>query len=169
MNIGKFMIFVAISLCVLPVGASVYHKWYGNPMWYWALVVAAVWAVALRKFWNCSKAKPRKCSKAKPKKERKLLDDDDCGIDWREEKVDHEIVERWKGWDVLLDYVPVYEARAAAEKLKEAHIRCRLELIKEDRSFSRHGNAGMGTTMCVLVPPGKYHAAKAVLKKVQNA
>lgn len=161
MNFGKFMIFVAISLCVLPVGASVYHKWYGDPMWYWALVVAAVWAVALKEFWNSSKAKP--------KKERKLLDDDDCGIDWREEKVDHEIVERWKGWDVLLDNVPVYEARAAAEKLKEAHIRCRLELIKEDRSFSRHGNAGMGTRMCVLVPPGKYHAAKAVLKKAQDA
>ena len=81
-------------------------------MWYWALVVAAVWAVALKEFWNSSKAKP--------KKERKLLDDDDCGIDWREEKVDHEIVERWKGWDVLLDNVPVYEARAAAEKLAAA-------------------------------------------------
>ena len=69
------------------------------------------------------------------------------------------------GWAVLLDDVAVHEARAVAEALENAHVRCRLEIIQEDRAFHRYGNFGygnfgMGTRMRVLVAPSDYDTAK---------
>ena len=54
-------------------------------------------------------------------------------------------------------------AKALAEKLEESHVRCRLELLKEDRAFHRFGDGGMGTRMRVLVAPSDYDAAKKLL------
>ena len=95
--------------------------------------------------------------------------DDDGSIDWREENVDGEIVDVWNGWAVLLHDVPVHEAKAVAEKLEESHIRCRLELLREDRAFHRFGNGGMGTRMCVLVAPSDYDAAKKLLPQAEGS
>ena len=89
------------------------------------------------------------------------MNDDDDGIDWREEdgiEVDPQIRD---GWAVLLDDVAVHEARAAAESLENAQIRCRLEILHEDREFHRYGifgygDFGMGTRMRVLVAPSDY-------------
>ena len=102
-------------------------------------------------------------AKMKPAKDASELGDDDGGIDWREENVGGEMVQMWNGWAVLLDEVPVHEAKAAAEKLEAAQMRCRLELLQEDRSYHRFGNGGMGTLMCVLVAPSDYAAAKKLL------
>ena len=102
-------------------------------------------------------------ARQKPVKDVEELDDDDGGIDWREENVDGEVIDVWKGWAVLLDNVPVHEAKTLAEKLQECHLRCRLELLEEDRAFHLFGNGGMGTRMCVLVAPSDYDAAKKTL------
>jgi len=98
-----------------------------------------------------------------PVKDESELDDDDGGIDWREENTGGEMVQIWNGWAVLIDDVPVHEAKALADKLEAAHMRCRLELLKEDRAFHLYGNGGMGTRMCVLVAPSDYAAAKKAL------
>jgi len=68
----------------------------------------------------------------------------------------------WNGWAILLGNCAVFEAREAADRLETAGIRCRLEVLHEDKAFHRFGNGGMGTRMCVLVPPGEYKRAKAV-------
>ena len=98
-----------------------------------------------------------------PVKDESELDDDDSGIDWQEKNVCDEIVQMWDSWAVLIDDVPVHEAKALAERLEASQIRCRLELLKEDRAFHRFGNGGMGTRMCVLVAPSDYAAAKKLL------
>lgn len=98
-----------------------------------------------------------------PEKEESELDDDDGGIDWQKKNVCDEMVQMWDGWAVLIDDVPVHEAKALAERLESEQIRCRLELLKEDRAFHRFGNGGMGTRMCVLVAPSDYAAAKKLL------
>ena len=102
-------------------------------------------------------------ARPKPVKGVEELDDDDGGIDWREENVGGEMVQIWNGWAVLLNDAPVHEAKALAEELEAAQIRCRLELMKEDRAFHLFGNGGMGTRMCVLVAPSDYAAAKKLL------
>ena len=48
---------------------------------------------------------------------------------------------------------------ALAGRLDAAGIRCKLEVLHEDRAFHRHGNFGMGTRMCVLVSPSEYERA----------
>jgi hypothetical protein len=102
-------------------------------------------------------------ARQKPIKSVEELDDDDGGIDWRKENAGSEVVNIWNGWAVLLDDAPVHEAKALADKLESSQIRCRLELLKEDRSFHLFGNGGIGTRMCVLVTPGDYTAAKKAL------
>ena len=104
-------------------------------------------------------------ARPKPVKGVEELDDDDDGIDWREENVGGEVVQMWNGWAVLLNDAPVHEAKALAKKLESENIRCRLELLKEDRAFHLYGNGGMGTRMCVLVAPNDYDAAKKMLMK----
>ena len=106
----------------------------------------------------------RSFSKMKPCKDISELDDDDGGIDWREENVSEEEIMMWKGWAVLMDDVAVHEAKAAAEALEKAQIRCRLELLKEDRAWHRFGNGGLGTRMCVLVAPSDYAAARKIVE-----
>ena len=103
-------------------------------------------------------------SKTKPFKDISELDDDDGGIDWREENVSEEEFAMWNGWAVLMDDVAVHEAKAAAETLEKAQIRCRLELLKEDRAWHRFGNGGLGTRMCVLVAPSDYAAARKLVE-----
>ena len=103
-------------------------------------------------------------SKTKRIKDISELGDDDGGIDWREENVAGEEVSMWKGWAVLMDDVAVHEAKSAAEELERAHIRCRLELLKEDRAWHRFGNGGLGTRMCVLVAPSDYDAARKLVE-----
>ena len=105
----------------------------------------------------------RSFSKMKPCKDISELDDDDGGIDWREENAPEEDVAMWKGWAVLMDDVAVHEAKAAAMSLEKAQIRCRLELLKEDRDWHRFGNGGLGTRMCVLVAPGDFAAARKIV------
>ena len=105
----------------------------------------------------------RSFSTMKPSKDISELDDDDGGIDWREENVSEEEFAMWKGWAVLMDDVAVHEAKAAAETLEKAQIRCRLELLKEDRAWHRFGNGGLGTRMCVLVAPSDYAAARKIV------
>ena len=104
-------------------------------------------------------------AKAKPEKFKTLedLDDDDGGIDWRETDAKDVVVETRDGWAVLIDNVAVHEAKAAAQALEDAHIRCRLDILSEDRSYHRYGNGGLGTRMCVLVAPEDYEKAKKVV------
>ena len=104
-------------------------------------------------------------TRTKKAKEQTDLEDDDGGIDWQGENVSEETVDVWDGWAVLLNDVPVFEAKATAEKLEAANLRCRLELFHEDRAYHRYGNGGMGTTMCVLVAPSDYPAARAILSR----
>ena len=106
----------------------------------------------------------RAVSRMKRIKDISELGDDDGGIDWREENVAGEEVSMWKGWAVLMDDVAVHEAKAAAEELERAHIRCRLELLKEDRTWHRYGNGGLGTRMSVLVAPGDYDVARKTVE-----
>ena len=101
--------------------------------------------------------------RTKSAKNERELDDDDGSIDWREDNVGGEMVQIWNGWAVFMDDVPVHEAKSMAERLESEHIRCRLELLKEDRAFHLYGNGGMGTRMCVLVAPSDYAAAKKAL------
>ncbi len=98
----------------------------------------------------------------KPAKSARDLGDDDGGIDWREENgldTDPQIQD---GWAVLLDDVAVHEAKAVAETLENVHVRCRLEILQEDREFHRYGHFGMGTRMRVLVAPSDYDTAKRI-------
>lgn len=142
---------VALALGVIAAVEMVQSgKWHGG-----AIFVVVVVSLLVMQF--CS------FTRQKPVKDIEELDDDDGGIDWREEKVDGEVIGVWKGWAVLLDNVPVHEAKTLAEKLQECHLRCRLELLEEDRAFHLFGNGGMGTRMCVLVAPSDYDAAKKTL------
>ena len=102
-------------------------------------------------------------ARSEPVKDESELDDDDGGIDWQEKSVCGEMVQMLNGWAVLLNDAPVHEAKALAEKLEAAQIRCRLELLREDSSFHIYGNWGMGTRMGVLVAPSDYAAAKKLL------
>lgn len=102
-------------------------------------------------------------TKTKPQKTLEDLDDDDGGIDWRETGAKDVVVDTRDGWAVLMDNVPVHEANAAAQALDGAHIRCRLEILSEDRAYHRYGNGGLGTRMCVLVEPDDYEKAKKVV------
>ena len=62
-----------------------------------------------------------------------------------------------------MDNVAVHEAKAAAQALEDAHIRCRLDILSEDRAYHHYGNGGLGTRMCVLVAPGDFERAKKVV------
>ena len=104
-----------------------------------------------------------------PAKDESELDDDDGGIDWQENNVCGEMVQMLNGWAVLLNDAPVHEAKALAEKLEAAQIRCRLELLREDTSFHIYGNWGMGTRMGVLVAPSDYAAAKKLLSTTEES
>ena len=70
-------------------------------------------------------------AKAKREKFKTLedLDDDNSGIDWREAGAKDVVVDIRDGWAVLMDNVPVHEAKAAAQALDGAHIRCRLDIL----------------------------------------
>ena len=102
-------------------------------------------------------------ARPKPARDASELGDDDGGVDWRERNAVGEMVQMWNGWAVLLGDVPVHEAKALSERLESSQIRCRLELLKEDRAFHLYGNWGMGTRMCVLVAPSDYANAKKLL------
>ena len=88
-------------------------------------------------------------TKSKSQKTLEDLDDDDGGIDWRETDAKDVVVETRDGWAVLMDNVAVHEAKAAAQALEDAHIRCRLDILS--------------TRMCVLVAPEDYEKAKKVV------
>ena len=94
-------------------------------------------------------------------------DDDDGGIDWREndEGVAADVT-MIDGWAVLVDDCAVFEAKEVAQRLEESGIRCRVEAIHEDRSFHYYGHGGLGTRMCVLVPPSEYERVKEITKVV---
>ena len=150
----KKIVFAAIVVAVLLVVLTTVEmvqsgQWHGSAM----IVVVVVPLLAIQ-FYAVARQKPVKGPEEI---------DDDGSIDWREENVDGEIVDVWNGWAVLLHDVPVHEAKAVAEKLEESHIRCRLELLREDRAFHHYGNGGIGTRMCVLVAPSDYDAAKKLL------
>ena len=102
------------------------------------------------------------CDRAKPSKSATDLGDDDGGIDWREEDGIDMDPQMQDGWAVLLDDAAVHEAKAVAETLENAHVRCRLEILQEDRGFHRYGQFGMGTRMRVLVAPSDYDTAKRI-------
>ena len=89
-------------------------------------------------------------------------DDEDGGIDWREEGGGDADPEMLDGWAVLVGDCAVFEAKEIAGRLEESGVRCRVETICEDRSFHLFGNGGMGTRMCVLVPPSEYERAKKI-------
>ena len=147
---------VAVLLGVLETVEMVQSgRWHGGAIF--ILVVVPLLAIQFCSF-----------TRQKPVKDIEELDDDDGGIDWREDNTDGEMVDVRNGWAMLLNDAPVHEAKALAEKLEESHIRCRLELLKEDRAFHRFGNGGMGTRMCVLVAPSDYDAAKKLLSPMEE-
>ena len=127
-----------------------FDKWIGS-----AMIAAVIVLLLVLQFYSLARTKPVRDASE--------LGDDDGGIDWREGNSGGEMVQMWNGWAVLLNDAPVHEAKALAEKLDAAQIRCRLELLKEDRAFHLLGNGGMGTRMCVLVAPSDYAAAKKML------
>ena len=86
-----------------------------------------------------------------------------CAVDGKKQGKGVDLI-MFEGWAVLAADCPVYEAKEIAEKLESAGLRCRLKVSHEDRAFHRFGNFGMGTRMCVLVPPGEYERAAAVVK-----
>ena len=92
-----------------------------------------------------------------------ILMHDDGRIDWRETDAKDVVAETGDGWAVLMDNVAVHEAKAAAQAFEDAHIRCRFDILSEDRSYHRYGNGGLGTRMCVLVAPEDYEKAKKVV------
>ncbi len=150
----KKMLFVAIGVVAPFVVLEIVEmlrlgKWIGGA------IIAVFVAVALPLVILLARPKPVKGVEE--------LDDNDGGIDWREGNAGEEVVQMWNGWAVVLNDAPVHEAKALAEKLESDHMRCRLELLKEDRAFHLYGNGGMGTRMCVLVAPGDYDAAKKTL------
>ena len=144
----RFSLFVAVLIAVLAVVAYVESGKVPRNM----VIAAIVLPIIGLQFHSFTKSKPQKTLED--------LDDDDGGIDWRETGVKNIVVETRDGWAVLLEDAPVHEAKAAAEKLEAAQIRCRLELQKEDRAYHRYGNGGLGTRMCVLVAPDDYEKAK---------
>ena len=153
----KLIILAPFAVLALCFGIVTIEKvrsgvWSGSGVALFAGVVSLVLVLALISF-----------ARMNPVKDESELDDDDGGIDWREENTGGEMVQIWNGWAVLIDDVPVHEAKALAEKFDAAQIRCRLELLKEDRAFHLFGNGGMGTRMCVLVAPSDYAAAKKML------
>ena len=96
-------------------------------------------------------------------------DDDDAGIDWREEGGEDTDPEMLDGWAVLVGDCAVFEAKEIAGRLEESGVRCRVETIREDRSLSctghcYFGNFGMGTRMRILVPPSEYERAKRLVR-----
>jgi len=91
-------------------------------------------------------------------------DDEDGGIDWREEGGGDADPEMLDGWAVLVGDCAVFEAKEIAGRLEESGVRCRVETVCEDRSFHLFGNGGMGTRMCVLVPPSEYERAKRLVR-----
>ena len=151
----KKVLFVVIGVIALlvvleAVEMARFDKWIGS-----AMIVAVIVLLIVLQFYSLARTKPARDASD--------LGDDDGGIDWREENAGGEMVQIWNGWAVLLNDAPVHEAKALAEKLDAAQIRCRLELLKEDRAFHLFGNGGMGTRMCVLVAPSDYAAAKKML------
>ena len=152
----KFSLFVAVLIAVLAV--VVYLESGKVPRNMRILPVAAV-IVSLFVFHIIRRAK------AKPEKFKTLedLDDDDGGIDWRETDAKDVVVDTRDGWAVLMDNVAVHEAKAAAQALEDARIRCRLDILSEDRSYHRYGNGGLGTRMCVLVASDDYEKAKKLV------
>lgn len=102
-------------------------------------------------------------AKSKPQKRLEDLGDDDGGIDWRGTGAKDVVVETRDGWAVLMDNVAVHEAKAAAQALEDAHIRCRLDILSEDRAYHHYERGGLGTRMCVLVAPGDFERAKKVV------
>lgn len=153
----KKIIFAAIAvvvLCCVPVVVDMVRsgKWNGG-------VVFAIVGVSFLGLQFCSASKTKQAKDLSD-----LGDEDDGGVDWREEIVGDEVVDVWDGWALLLSDAPVHEAKAAAEKLEAAHIRCRLELQNEDRAFHHFGNGGMGTTMYVFVAPVDYVVARKMLQ-----
>ena len=151
----KKIIFVVIVAAVVLSALAVvemvqFDKWHGAAIF--VFVIVPLLAIQFYSF-----------ARQKPVKGVEELDDDDGGIDWREKGGCGEMVQMWNGWAVLLNDAPVHEAKALAEELEAAQIRCRLELLKEDRAFHLFGNGGMGTRMCVLVAPSDYAAAKKLL------
>ena len=155
----KKLLFAAIAitvLCVIPMIVDAAQSGKGSGGAVFATVVVALLLVGqIYSF-----------GKIKPAKDASELGDDDGGIDWREENIGGETVDVCNGWAVLLDRVLVHEAKAAAEKLEVAQMRCRLELLQEDRSYHRYGNGGMGTLMRVLVAPSDYAAAKKAITEM---
>ena len=151
----KKVLFVVIGVIALlvvleAVEMARFDKWIGS-----AMIAAVIVLLLVLQFYSLARTKPTRDASD--------LGDDDGGIDWREENACGEMVQMWNGWAVLLNDAPVHEAKALAEKFDVAQIRCRLELLKEDRAFHLFGNGGMGTRMCVLVAPSDYVAAKKML------
>ena len=94
-------------------------------------------------------------------KRRRAVETDDSD-DGEDEVVDEDVdggPQMWNGWALLVQDCPVFEAKEIAARLDAAGIRCKLEVLHEDRAFHQHGNFGMGTRMCVLVSPSEYERA----------
>ena len=144
----KFSLFVAVLIAVFAVVAYVESGKVPRNM----VIAAIVLPIIGLQFHSFTKSKPQKTLED--------LDDDDGGIDWRETGAKDVVVDTRDGWAVLMDNVPVHEAKAAAQALDVAHIRCRLEILSEDRAYHRYGNGGLGTRMCVLVAPEDYEKAR---------
>ncbi len=128
-----------------------------------ALIVCVSAAIVFMTYQGCCKFKGR--TSFNPE------DDDDDGIDWREKGDEDLTYETRDGWAVLIGDCAVFEADEVAERLDNAGIRCRLEIVHEDRALHISGgtvlgNGGLGTRMRVLVPPGEYDSAMRVMGKI---
>ena len=144
----KFSLFVAVLIAVLAVVVYLESGKAPRNM----MIAAIVLPLIGLQFHSFTKSKPQKTLED--------LDDDDGGIDWRETGTENVVVETRDGWAVLMENVAVHEAKAAAQALEDAHIRCRLDIISEDHAYHRYGNGGLGTRMCVLVAPDDYEKAR---------
>ena len=147
----KFSLFVAVLIAVLAVVVYLESGKVPRNMVFAAIVLSLI-GLQFHIF-----------TKTKLQKTLKDLDDDDDGIDCRETDAKDVVAEAGDGWAGLMDNVVVHEAKAAAQALEDAHIRCRLDILSEDRSYHRYGNGGLGTRMCVLVAPEDYEKAKKVV------
>ena len=158
-----FAVLVGVSFCAIMEAVEMVRsgKWSGSLIYSRFQFAAAVVSMAL--FVIPLVFLVYSFVRTKPTKSEIELGDDDGGIDWREKNAVGEMVQIWNGWAVLLNDAPVHDAKALADKLESSQIRCRLELLKEDRAFHLYGNGGMGTRMCVLVAPSDYAAAKKEL------
>ena len=143
-------ILVAVALAAL--AWAVYAKKLPRENAFWIVVGAVLLYVSYRSF--CGGANGQDAAV-------KTSDDDDGGIDWREDGGVSEEPQMRDGWAILVEDCAVFEARETADRLEAAGIRCRLEVLREDKAFHRFGNGGMGTRMCVLVPLGEYERASA--------